>query len=60
MTDETPSERLSARVMDKLVARGLLRESSRKAFGSKVASGKVKGLDWKLELELAGAAERAR
>lgn len=59
MTEETPSELLATRVIEQLVASGLLRESSRKTFLSKVASGKVKGEDWKLELELAMPEESA-
>ncbi|MCA3561864.1 MAG: hypothetical protein IOC82_12630 [Aestuariivirga sp.] len=59
MTEETPSVRLAMRVIEELIAKGLLRESSRKTFLAKLASGKVKDEDWKLELELATPSEPA-
>ena len=60
MTEETPSARLAMRVIEELITEGLLRESSLKTFLAKVASGKVKGEDWKLELELAIPSEPAQ
>lgn len=53
MTEQSPSERLAACVIEELVTSGLLRENSLKTFLTKVASGKVTVEDWKLELELA-------
>jgi len=59
MTGETPSVRLAMRVIEELIAEGILRESSAKTLLAKVASGKVKGEDWKLELELAIPSDQA-
>jgi hypothetical protein len=60
MTEETPSVRLASQVIENLIAEGLLRESSRKTFLTKLASCKVKDEDWKLELELAIPPEPAQ
>lgn len=57
MTAKTPSQILAETVVDKLVDAGLIREVARKVIESKLASGKIKGEDWKLELELAVAKE---
>lgn len=60
MTEETPSVRLASQVIEKLIAEGLLRESSRKTLLTKLASGNVNNEDWKLELELAIPSEPAQ
>lgn len=60
MTEETPSARLASQVIEKLIAEGLLRESCRKTFLAKLASGKAKDVDWKLELELAIPSDPAK
>ncbi|MET3613543.1 hypothetical protein ABID16_001872 [Rhizobium aquaticum] len=57
MTAKTPSQILAETVVDKLFDAGLIREVARKGIESKLASGKIKGEDWKLELELAVAKE---
>jgi hypothetical protein len=60
MTEETPSVRLASQVIEKLIAEGLLRESSRKTLLTKLAYGNVNDEDWKLELELAIPSEPAQ
>lgn len=57
MTTEAPSQILSSLVADKLIESGLLRPEKRAAFIGKMASGKLKGEDWKLEIELASDEE---
>lgn len=59
MIEETPSARLAKSVIEALIDDGLLRECSRNTFLAKVAAGKVKDEDWKLELELAMPSEPA-
>ncbi len=53
----SPSENLSAEVVDRLIAAGLLRASRREALIAKIASGNMGSEDWKLEVELAQAKE---
>lgn len=56
MTDaQSPSEALGALVVDRLIESGLLRAEKRDALISKMASGGMKGPDWKVEIELATA-----
>jgi hypothetical protein len=49
----SPSETLSADLVDRLIAVGLLRANKRDALIAKIAVGNMKGQDWKLEIELA-------
>lgn len=51
----TPSEKLSALAVDRLIQSGLLRADRREAIISRVAAGNMQGADWKLEIELASA-----
>ena len=51
----SPSETLSAQLVDRLVAHGLLRANRRVALIAKIAAGEMRGQDWKLEIELAQA-----
>ncbi|MDN5874352.1 MAG: hypothetical protein L0H29_08240 [Sinobacteraceae bacterium] len=60
MTGTTsPSEALSTEVVDRLIEVGLLRGDKRDALIAKIASGKMKGEDWKLEIDLADAKAKA-
>lgn len=53
MTNATPSQVLSAEVVDRLIKANLLRPDKRDALIAKIASGKMNGSDWKLEIDLA-------
>ena len=59
MVDITPSQNLAMRAVDRLVAAGLVRAEQRERMIDKVAAGVMNGGDWKLEIELAGDANRA-
>jgi hypothetical protein len=48
-----PSENLAAMAVDRLIQSGLLRADKRDALISKIASGSMKGEDWKSEIDLA-------
>jgi hypothetical protein len=52
---ETPSGKLAALVVNRLVDAGLLRADKREPLSVKIAAGEMKGDDWKLEIELAAA-----
>jgi len=54
----TPSEALSAEVVDHLIKEKLLRPEKRGALLAKIASGHMKEADWKLEIDLAQRKER--
>jgi hypothetical protein len=51
----SPSETLSAEVVDRLIAAGLLRANRRDALIAKISTGDMGGEDWKLEIDLAQA-----
>lgn len=56
MTDTpSPSEALAKEVVDCLIDTGLVRADKRAALTAKIASGGMKGGDWKLEIDLAQA-----
>lgn len=56
MTDApSPSEALSTEVVNRLIEAGLLRADKRVTLIAKIASGDMKGEDWKLEIDLAQA-----
>lgn len=56
MTDTpSPSESLSAEVVDRLIEAGLLRADKRDTLIAKIASADMKGEDWRLEIDLAQA-----
>lgn len=58
MSDEkSPSETLAAQIVDQLIQSGLVRTEKRDSVATKIASGEMKGLDWKNEIDL--AAEKA-
>jgi|GWRWMinimDraft_10_1066017.scaffolds.fasta_scaffold14660_2 hypothetical protein len=58
MSDEkSPSETLAAQIVDQLIQSGLVRTEKRDSVVTKIASGEMKGLDWKNEIDL--AAEKA-
>jgi hypothetical protein len=51
----SPSETLSAELVDRLIAAGLLRANKRDALIAKIAAGDMRGQDWKHEIDLAQA-----
>lgn len=54
MSDEvTPSVKLAALAVDRLIASGLLRADKRGDLIGKIATGTMQGEDWKLEIDLA-------
>ena len=53
--DQSPSEKLAALTVDRLILSGLLREDRRDALISDIAAGTMKGADWKVEIELSSA-----
>lgn len=54
MSDEAvPSAKLAALTVDRLFASGLLRPDKRDGLIAKIASGTMKGEDWKSEIDLA-------
>lgn len=58
MTDEkSPSENLAAQIATQLIQSGLVRAEKKDSVVAKIASGEMKGLDWKNEIDL--AAEKA-
>lgn len=58
MSDEkSPSEKLAAQIVDQLIQSGLVRAEKQESVVAKIASGEMKGLDWKNEIDL--AAEKA-
>jgi hypothetical protein len=50
---EPPSQKLTARILQKLAAEGLLRDEDVKAFAPKIAAGTLKQEDWRLAVEKA-------
>lgn len=50
---ETPSAALAALTVDQLIESGLLRAEKRETLIAKIASGTMKGEDWRLEIDLA-------
>jgi len=58
MSDEkSPSETLASQIVDQLIQSGLVRAEKRDSVVIKIASGDMKGFDWKNEIDL--AAEKA-
>jgi hypothetical protein len=55
--EKSPSETLAAQIVDQLIQSGLVRTEKRDSVVTKIASGEMKGLDWKNEIDL--AAEKA-
>ena len=54
MNDEAkPSEKLAALTVDQLIEAGLVRADKREATIAAVASGNMKTVDWKNEIDLA-------
>ncbi|ALH80110.1 hypothetical protein [Sphingopyxis macrogoltabida] len=54
MSDEvSPSAKLAAAAVDRLIASGLMRADKRDALIVKIAAGTMSGADWKLEVDLA-------
>lgn len=58
MSDEkSPSEILAAQIVDQLIQIGLVRAEKVDSVVTKIATGEMKGLDWKNEIDF--AAEKA-
>ena len=58
MSEEiTPSAKLAALAVERLIASGLLRANKRDAMIAKIAAGIMSSADWKLEIDLASAKE---
>lgn len=55
--DKSPSEILAAQIVDQLIQSGLVRADKQESVVAKIASGEMKGLDWKNEIDF--AAEKA-
>ena len=51
--DGVPSGKLAALTVDRLIQSGLLRADKRDLLIAKIASGSIKGEDWKNEIDLA-------
>lgn len=51
----SPSETLSAELVDRLIAAGLLRANKRDTLIAKIAAGDMRGQDWQHEIDLAQA-----
>ncbi len=51
-----PSEVLAARIMERLVVEGLVRQNDAASAVSRLASGKLKAEDWRLLIENASPA----
>lgn len=52
-SSQPPSEALSTEVVDRLIKAGLLRAAQRDTLIAKIASGGMKGEDWRIEIDLA-------
>lgn len=48
----SPSEKLAALTVDRLIQSGLLRADKRNVLIAKIATGLMKGEDWKSEIDL--------
>ncbi len=60
MTQATsPSEKLSADIVDRMVKAGLIRADKRNELITKIAAGHMQSADWKLEIELGHAKSAA-
>lgn len=61
MTDDlSPSAKLAAQAVDRLIASGLARAEKRDSLINKIATGTMSGADWKLEIDLASAKEASQ
>lgn len=49
----TPSEHLASEVVDALIEACLLRADKRDGIATKIATGQMKGEDWRLEIDVA-------
>lgn len=50
---ETPSEKLAAKIMERLVGENLISADKAKVMLPKLAAGKLQQQDWRLPIELA-------
>ena len=58
MSDEAlPSAKLAALTVDRLIQSGLVRADKRDALIARIATGSMKGEDWKSEIDLASLKE---
>lgn len=51
--EHSPSTHLASEVADALIEAGLLRADKRDGIVAKIATGQMKGEDWRLEIDLA-------
>jgi hypothetical protein len=51
---------MAGKLVEKLIARGLIRKESQERLIKKIASGEMKSEDWRLEIELAKGGEDAK
>jgi hypothetical protein len=54
---DTPSELLSARIVERLIDEKLLSAQNGKKLLAKMAAGKLRPEDWRLPIEMAGEKE---
>ena len=54
---DTPSERLATRIIERLIAEGLVAPADGKKLQAKLADGKLRPEDWRLPLEIAADKE---
>lgn len=57
---EVPEEILARRIVERLVAEGLIGEQAAEEIRTKLASGKLRGEDWRLPIELGAEREGER
>ena len=53
----TPTQQLAEKILERLIAEGLLAQDDHKKLVNKLADGKLKSEDWRLAVELAAAKE---
>jgi len=54
---DTPSQRLAARIVERLIAEKLVASADGKKLQAKLADGKLRPEDWRLPLEIAADKE---
>ena len=57
---DTPSKQLAEKIMERLIADGLMMSDDRKRLLTKLADGKLKPEDWRLAIELANSSKKAK
>jgi hypothetical protein len=54
---DTPTQQLAAKILERLIAEGLLTKNDQKKLVNKLADGKLTSEDWRLAVELAASKE---